>query len=331
MFDHLRIQVVQPCRARCTWCATHLKNPLFAQLNTMGVADLIHDFYVEAIRYFRPREVFISGGEPLLHPRFGALLTAIKDHTERIHIFTSYQWSVEEREAMPLAQMPLSKIVFNHTPIYFDPTRWDALTGECFPFSVYLDNIRYFGQLEARKRFKFIINHEDCVEELRRFHQMVEPDKRFQLSLKVLNDQGDGLGREQMKRTATLIHQRARELDDIAQQAGWGKVGRKMGSIDQMSPLLESGDVSRCGYRQRAIELRFALDRKARNGRPVLRYRYCPYFPPRSGHRFHIGRDELSRIEHNYRKGSYRKDCHACRFLAYCTSEARTRETKDVG
>lgn len=337
MFEHLRIQVVQPCRARCVWCATHRKNPLFAQLNANGVADRIHDFYVEAIRYFRPREVFISGGEPLLHPRFGALLDAIKDYTRLIHVFTSYQWSVEEREAMPLAQMPLSQLIFNHTPIYFDPARWDGLTGGSFPFSLYLDNIRHFGQIEAKKRFKFIVNHEDCVEELRRFHELVDPDKRFQLSLKVLNDQGDGLGRAQMERTARLVHRRAYELDEIARQAGWRKLGRKMGSLDLMSPLLESGDVTRCSFRQRPIELRFALDRKARSGRPVLRYRYCPYFPPKSGHRFHIGRDELSRIEHNYRKGSYRKDCHGCRFLAYCGSGASTsdgariEEAKDVG
>lgn len=316
MFRYIRVQILYPCRAKCAWCSTHRKNPLFSRLHREGLSEAIHAFYVDVIRRFSPEQVFISGGEPLLHPDIAAILNAIADSTQQINLFTSYQWSAGERKRMQLDRMPLDKIVFCHTPIYFEPERWHKLTNG-FPFDVYLDNVRFFARLPARKRFKFIINHSRFHEELQRFQQLVEPDRTCELSLKVMNNQGKGITTEPMARTRDRVNRRAAQLDELVKQAGWGRVGRKHGSIDVMLPLLEDGDVERCAYRNEPIELRFALDGKARDGKPVVRYRYCPYFPPDSGHRFHVGRDDPSKLERNYEKGSFRDHCGDCRFLAY--------------
>ena len=316
MFRFLRIQIVHPCRAKCVWCATHPKNPLFKSMVKSGLASQIHAFYVETIKRLQPEEVFLSGGEPMLSPDIAELLTEIAPHVKLINLFTSYQWAAGERKKMPFDRMPLDKIVFNHTPIYFKEGTWEKLT-QGFPFQVYLDNVRFFAQLPARKRFKFIINHDHFADEIRRFQELVEPDEKFHLSLKVINDQGDGLMVDRMAQTRELINRRVRELDTLVDGAGWGRVKRSGGSLEQMAPLLEDGDYQRCVFRHEPIELRFALDPKVRKGRPVLRYRYCPYFPPNFGHRFHIGRDNPDQLERNFQKGSYRDKCADCRFMRY--------------
>ncbi len=327
MFRFLRIQVVHPCRAKCVWCATHKKNHLFKSMVKSGLAGQIHRFYIETIKRLNPEEVFLSGGEPMLSPDIAELLSEIAPHVKLINLFTSYQWAVSERKKMPFDQLPLDKIVFNHTPIYFEPGNWEKLT-QGFPFDVYLDNVRYLARLPARKRFKFIINHEHFADEIRRFQELVTPDESFHLSLKVINDQGNGLMVDRMAQTRELINRRVRELDTLVDGAGWGRVKRAEGSLEQMAHLLEDGSVERCAFRSRPVELRFALDPKVRKGRPVLRYRYCPYFPPSFGHRFHIGSDDPELLELNYFKGTYRNKCDDCRFMKYyagrptCTAPA---------
>ncbi len=320
MFRFLRVQIVHPCRAKCVWCATHKKNPLFRRLVKSGLATQIHDFYVEAVRRLQPEEVFISGGEPLLSPTIADFLNAIAPQVKLIHLFTSYQWSAGDLKRMPLDEMPLDKIVFNHTPIYFEPQEWEKLT-QGFPFKVYLNNVRHFAALPARKRFKFIINHERFGQELRRFQELVQPDKTFQLSLKVINDQGNGLMQNRMAETRALINERVRQLDELVEGAGWGRIKRTEGSLDQMAALLEDGDYGRCTFRNKPVEIRFALDPKVRRGEAVLRYRYCPYFPSNFGHRFHIGRDDPELLERNYVKGAFRRRCKSCRFLRYYAGE----------
>ena len=314
MFRYIRFQIVHPCRAQCSWCATHKKNPLFRRLVHSGASDQIHQFYQEVAAALKPREIFLSGGEPLLHPRIAPLLQELATHTERIHLFTSYQWSAHDLRAMPLAQLPLDKIVFNHTPIYFEPQRWAELT-KGWPFETYVQNIQHFARLPARKRFKFIINHDGFADELARFQELIQPDERCELSLKVINDQGNGLTVPTMRETRERVHARLQELDALVKEHAWGRIKRTESSIDQMAPLLEHGDAERCVFRHEPIELRFALDPKVRQGKQVLRYRYCPYFPPSFGHRFHIGKDSLDRLSRNYYKGDFRSYCGQCRFL----------------
>jgi len=330
MFRFLRVQIIHPCRAKCTWCATHKKNPLFQKLVDNGMAKQIHDFYIETIRRLKPEEVFISGGEPMLSPDIADFLNAIAPHVKLINLFTSYQWSAGDRKRMPLDRMPLDKIVFNHTPIYFEPDEWEKLT-QGFPFDVYLENLQHFASLPARKRFKFIINHERFPEEFQRFQEIVRPDKTFMLSLKVINDQGNGLMVDRMTETRALINERVQQLDTLIEGEGWGTIRRTAGSLDQMAVLLEDGDVERCAFRNDPIELRFALDPKVRRGKAVLRYRYCPYFPPDFGHRFHIGRDDPALLEQNYFKGDFRKHCAKCRFLRYYAGTPKHLDKEAAG
>ena len=118
---------------------------------------------IQLIRHFRPRQVFISGGEPLLYPEIADFLNDIKDAVEQINLFTSYQFSETARERISFQAMPLDQILFCHTPIFFDRQRWHEFTGG-FPFDLYVKNIQAIGQMAVQKRFKFIINHESLVE-----------------------------------------------------------------------------------------------------------------------------------------------------------------------
>jgi organic radical activating enzyme len=316
MFKYIRLQIIYPCRAQCAWCSTHRKNPLFFQLYRDGIADEIHRFYIETIRKFQPEEVFISGGEPLVYPEIASFLNAIKDSTQRINIFTSYQFSRKECMRIPFVEMPLEKVTLNHTTVYFEPENWRRQTNG-FPFDLYAANIKSVMQVSVRKRFKFIVNHPDFPDELQRFRHLMSPDEHCELGLKVINDQGSHLNVSLMQQTKNLVRERTYALDQLVAGTRWGSISRKPGSLEAMLPVLESGDVEQCTYRQEPIELRFALY-KADTGRQVLKYRYCPYFPSDFGYRFHIGRDDPAKLQRNYNKGDFHQYCSDCRFLNYC-------------
>ena len=111
MFKHIRVQILYPCNAKCSWCATHRKNPLFSEMYKDGISKQVHDFYVQIIKRFRPQQVFISGGEPLLYPGVARFLNDIKDATKQINLFTSYQFSQKLRQRMSFEQMPLDKML----------------------------------------------------------------------------------------------------------------------------------------------------------------------------------------------------------------------------
>ena len=66
----------------------------------------------------------------------------------------------------------------------------------------------------------------------------------------------------------------------------------------------------------RPLELRLAFYRGGPD-RKILEVRYCPYFPPDSGHRFHVGRDDPARLARDWRKGRFREHCGRCRLLHY--------------
>jgi organic radical activating enzyme len=319
VFKHIRVQILYPCRAKCSWCATHPKNPLFNSLYKEGISERVHDFYVEQINRFRPQQVFISGGEPLLYPEIADFLNDIQDATGQINLFTSYQFSRRERQRISFDDMPWKKILLCHTSISFIPQDWHELTAG-FPYDLYIENIHAIAQLPLRKRFKFIINHTTLEQEIGRFQELVTPDQTFEFGLKVINDQGDGLNEASIQESKVFTRERIEALDGLLAGAGWGKINYKVGSLETMAPLLEGSDVTRCHYRQEPTELRFALYR-ANQGDQVLKYRYCPYFPPDVGYRFHIGRDDPGKLERNYFKGNFRERCQDCRFLKYRPAE----------
>ncbi|OGO06344.1 MAG: hypothetical protein A2Y73_03940 [Chloroflexi bacterium RBG_13_56_8] len=319
MFKQIRVQILYPCQARCAWCSTHRKNPLFEQLYRDGVSERVHQFYIATIQRLRPKEVFVSGGEPLLYPEIAAFLNAIADSTEHIEVFTSYQYSAETRGGIHFDQVPLSKITLNHTLIGFEPQQWHALTAG-FPFDVYAENIRALMRVPVRKRFKFIVNHAQVGEEMSRFKELAHPDENCELGFKVVNDQGKHQNAPAIRKTRGVVRERVRSLGQLAKKAGWSKANHTAGSLGIMSPVLESGDVGNCLYRRKPIELRFALYR-ADHRTQVLKYRYCPYFPSHFGYRFHIGRDDPQKLEWNYFTGDFREHCTECRFLAYQTED----------
>jgi organic radical activating enzyme len=318
MFKYIRVQIVHPCRAKCVWCSTHHKNPTFQALHDNGEAEKFHDLYADIIEHFKPEELFVSGGEPLLYPGIEAWLQRVAAATERrIHIFTSYQFSRAVTEK--IAQMEFSeKVVLNHTPIYFEPDRWKKLT-QGFPFQVYLDNVRRIAHLPVKKRFKFIVNHSQFQEEIQRFQELVEPDDTSEISLKLMNDQGDGLGVETMQRTAGRVKERIMDLDAVLAEAGWTKERPKT-SADMVKEIIRTGQVEGCPFRHRPIELRLAFYKGA-DGKNVLKYRYCPYFPPDFGHKFHVGKDEIRKRARNFQEGPLRDHCGRCRLLHYQTAD----------
>jgi len=316
MFKYIRVQIVHPCRAKCAWCSTHRKNPKFQELHDSGKAENFHDAYLEIIERYKPEEVFVSGGEPLLYPRIGEFLREVDKHTNAIHVFTSYQFSRAVMLKIAQTELPDS-VILNHTPIYFEEERWLALTRG-FPFDVYIDNVRVAASMDVRKRFKFIINHEEFVEEIQRFQELVQPNDTCEISLKMMNDQGDGLVSEAMRRTAARVHERLGDLDAVLADAGWANKPRPRTSADLVRPVVETGDVTQCVYRDEPLELRLAFW-KGDDGKQVLKYRYCPYFPPDFAHKFHIGRDSVKKFGKNFEQGPFRDHCERCRLLHYRT------------
>lgn len=333
MFKYLRIQIVHPCRAKCAWCSTHKKNPTFQKLHDSGLSERYHQTYLEVAERYKPKEVFVSGGEPFLYPDIGEFLHKMAEHTETIHVFTSYQFANKVMDKIAEYDLP-NKVVLNHTPIYFEPERWYKLTRG-FPFEVYIENVRKAAKLPLKKRFKFIINHNHFIEEIQRFQELVEPDETCEISLKIMNDQGNGLVIDTMQRTAGNVLNRLQDLDGVLQEAGWSNKPRPSTSADLMKPVIETGDVEQCIYREQPLELRLSFY-KGTDNKQILKYRYCPYFPPDFGHKFHVGKDSIEKMGKNFTKGPFRDHCHKCRMLHYankqtpCGQPTQTDQTQEA-
>jgi len=311
-FRSVRIQMIEPCHARCAWCSTHKKNPTFRTLVNNREAAEFHALYAEVIERHQPEELFISGGEPLLSADLLPLLEKVAHIPKTIHIFTSYQFARPVMERIAQRIYP-ENVVFNHTTIYFEPDRWLKLTG--FPFDVYADNVRRAVAMPVRKRFKFIVNHSQLAEEIQRFQELVVPNDTCEISLKVMNDQGNGMVVDTMQKSADRVHERLGKLDAVLEDAGWNQ-RRPRTSADRVAKVIETGDVTQCPYRESPLELRLAFYRGG-DGKSVVKYRYCPYFPPDFGHKFHLGRDDLRKFGRNFAKGPFRDHCGDCRLLHY--------------
>jgi hypothetical protein len=202
-----------------------------------------------------------------------------------------------------------------HTTISFSPPEWQELTAG-FPFDLYIENIRAIARLPVRKRFKFILNHPYLDQEIRRFQALIKPDSSFEFGLKVINDQGGGLNETSIRQSSSFTKARIQALNELLSDGGWGELNYKVGSLETMAPIINNGDVAQCPYRQEPSELRFAFYR-AKQGKRILKYRYCPYFPADVGYRFHIGRDDTKKLRRNFFKGNFRDRCGECRFLEY--------------
>ena len=258
----------------------------------------------------------MSGGEPLLAPDIESFLDDVSQHAQTVHVFTSYQFARGVMDRIGNYAFP-ENVVLNHTTIYFEPGRWLKLTG--FPFDVYAENVRIASKLKVRKRFKFIINHNNFDEEIRRFQELIEPDETCEISLKIMNDQGNGQVVDTMTQSADRVHARVDALDELLEDAGWSK-DRPKTSADKVKQVVLTGDTTRCPYREQPLELWLAFYR-GEDGKQVLKYRYCPFFPPDFGHKFHIGRDDPKKLAKNFVRGEFKNHCDGCRLLHYQTAD----------
>ncbi len=260
-FRCLRIQILQPCQGRCRYCATHKKNKLFARLAREGHAEQVHRFYRDAVAHFKPTELFVSGGEPLLLPGIGKLMAEMAPHVGRIHLFTSYQFSERRRARLDLEAMPWSKVVLTHTILYFHAEQWEHMS-QGFPFDTYVENMKHLGRLAQRKCYKFILNHPNAPEELQSFIDRIQPDESCTLRWKLMNQQGgQGFNVQEISRSRSEVLGRLERWTEIVSElASHAKI-----PVDRRvtgSQVLGDGgepSVERCPYRDRPEELRFAF------------------------------------------------------------------------
>lgn len=315
MFPSLRIQWIEPCRARCLRCATWRKNPLFSDLIATGAHHRVHDFYLEAARTFRPQSLYVSGGEPLLSDALPGYLRAFGEHVGgHAFVFSSFQFSDDDRERLLARDWPRDRVVLTHTVTSLNPDTWARETAG-FPFALYLRNLREVTARFAHNRIKFLLNHDDVADQIERFLEAVNPDASFVFSLKLVNLQAGRLQAEVIEAT------RRRALERLAgraalcdQDLAWRS---EVTGEETLSALAAGGDPSACPYRAAPRELRFAV-RGSGPDRLRLYYRFCPFFPSDRHFGFHIGHDTTDQIRLAYEKHKWHSWCPDCRLRHYC-------------
>ncbi len=314
-FDRVRIQMFFPCAASCKWCRTFLKNPTFARLSKSGLTEKVNEFYLEVLDRYRPNVLSISGGEAILYPGIVDFLEQAQRYVERLELFTSYQYPEWVLKKIDLSPIDPERLVLTHSTIHFLPDSWHDLTNG-FPYDVYVENIKSAKALPFRKRVKFVLNHDDCDLEVQQFIDLVDPDDRFELSYKLLNDQNNGFGAPRMMAT----RERIRELVNDR------KLDLLMPDNHVRKAVAEDRLLELCPYRTKPLEVRFAFYRQIEDT-VVLKVRYCPYFGPKVGHKFRVGETPIRKLDKWFIEGDYRKRCDSCRLLHYSDGERKAWQT----
>jgi organic radical activating enzyme len=314
LFKSLRIQVIQPCRAKCKWCGTFKKNGHFQHLIDTGAADLVHDFYEEAVMRFKPESLYVSGGEPLLMPKIGEYIARLaKGVSRRIFLFTSFQFSEKIRENLDLEGMPWDKVILTHTTAGFDKENWLDMT-QGFPFELYIENMKKLCGLKWKKQIKFIINHEYLGKELEQFGKYIEPDNSFHLSLKLMNNQAGDFGAKEIEKTRKNVIEL---LDKGVPSLPEGlKIETKLTGEEAIKGFIGGDDGESCPYRNDSLEMRFAYFKGSEKG-IKLKYRFCPHFPPEKHYIFKTKRDKLDDISVAYEDKKWHDWCSKCRLRLY--------------
>jgi len=315
MFSSLRIQWIEPCRARCVRCGTWPKNPVFAQMTACGADRTIHDFYLDAAREFGPQSLYISGGEPLLSPGFESYLRQFGQLVHgSIFLFCSFQFDDDARERILARTWPVEHVVLTHTMSSFDPDTW-AQETRGFPFDLYVRNLRELCARFPKKRIKLILNQEDLPRQLDRFVAAVEPDESFVFSLKLINLQGKDLQADVIETTRHgALERLAARAGLYAPELSWKTT---VTGEETLAGLVESGDVSSCPYRLAPAELRFAF-RAFDEERIRLYYRFCPFFPSDRHFGFQLGHNTFDQIRLAYERNKWHSWCPDCRLNRYC-------------
>ena len=155
-FQRVRIQLMFPCSARCKWCRTYEKNPLFAKLAKNGSTDAVNDFYIDVLKRYRPKHLAISGGEAVLFPNIVEFLKRAFKYCKIISLYTSYQYAPGTLASKDWSNIPHDRLILTHSCIHFLPDRWHDLTNG-FPHDRYVSNLREGRELPFKKRIKFVL------------------------------------------------------------------------------------------------------------------------------------------------------------------------------
>ncbi len=300
MFTNLRIQLIEPCKARCLWCGTWKKNPKFRALKKEGTLEKIVTFYKELIRYVQPQVLNISGGEPILYEHINSFLNEIAPFVkERINLFISYQFGKETRKKIKLENLPYHKLVFTHSTNGFNQEYWHKFT-QGFPFDLYLDNLRFFAETPAWKHYKIIANYGEHKQHEETLRKLVGNKEKIIVTYKFINNQAGDYGARKISETKTNI-------TEIMEKEN------KLTNRDVLKQVLT--DDSLCPFKLKTEELRFAFFKGGEY--PKFKYRFCPYFPPENHFIFKMGRDTIENIMENYQQKRWHKWCENCRLKLY--------------
>jgi len=305
LFERIRIQMLFPCRAKCKWCNTFPKNPQFAQLWRDGLTEEVNNFYLQVLKRYQPKNLYISGGEAILMPSIGEFLRRALKHCNKIYLFTSFQYPKHILENLDLSGIPDEQLILTHSCIHFIPEKWHDLTNG-FPHELYTTNLLLARELRFKKRVKFVINHPDSAEEIKLFVQTIKPNETFDLSYKLINDQNNGFGLKVMQETKEKIRQ---ILEDY-------NLPLIPPDTNISEGVVKDDILSFCKYRYSPIEMRFAFWKILDEG-VCLKVRFCPYFGPSTYHKFIVGSDPLKKLDKWFNSGEYLEKCDSCRLLYY--------------
>ena len=301
-FEEMRVQVPFPCQARCVWCSTWKKNPRFQELYDNGTSDQIMNFYAKIVKDERPKRLMLSGGEPILYPGIVDFLNRVARHVDEIFLYTSYQYHPEDLDHVDPAQLPADKLVLTHSVIDFLPDYWHKQTLNLTPHERYVSNIRIASHWPVRKIVKFVLNHEHLEDEVRLFRELVQPDERFHLEAKLLNNQSNNYGKGQIERTREVVH-RNRQITGVSTN-----------NEIQLSNIMQDRIIENCIH-WKLPELRFALYREHPD--VVLKYRFCGYFSPDWAYKIHLGDYRRGMFRKAFDKARFKEACGKCRLLFY--------------
>ncbi len=299
MFTNLRIQLIEPCKAKCLWCGTWKKNPKFRELKRNGTLDKIVAFYKELIAFFKPEVLNISGGEPILYPKINSFLNDIAPFVQRINLFVSYQFGRTTRNRLDLENLPHDKLVLTHSTNGFNPDYWHHFT-QGFPFDLYLENLKFFAKTPATKHYKIIANYGEHEAHEKKLRELVGNNEKILVTYKFINNQAGNYG-------ARKISETKKNIVAILEKE------EKLTNREVLRQVLV--DDTLCPFKLKTEELRFAFFKGGES--PKFKYRFCPYFPPENHFIFKIGRDSFEDILENFSKKRWHKWCENCRLKLY--------------
>lgn len=308
-FEEIRVQVPFPCQGKCVWCGTWKKNPWFRSLVDRGIARRILDFYARVVKDEQPQRLMISGGEPLLYPEINAFLKRTAKHVKTIFLYTSYQFSGSDLDHIDTSRLPGDKLVLTHSVVDFLPQNWKKSTQN-FPHEQYVENLRRLKEWPGRKIIKFVLNHPHLIEEVELFRRLVEPDDRFHLEAKIMNNQTNNYGRRQIRKSREIIHQNRKYM------------GISTNNELQLENIIKDRVIENCLH-WKIPELRFALYRD--QPEIVLKYRFCGYFPPDFSYRVHVDNYKMGMFYKAFSDERFKKACGKCRLLYYRNGDSTER------